>query len=175
MESIIKNSILHLSAASLLSPHHHGFLLKRSTLSALLTTTFDQLDSFRSYRHTHCVFFDLSKAFDSISHRKLLWKLSHYSIHPACLAWLKDFLTNRNQVKIKSALSSPINCIIGTLQAPAVSSLIFLIYVNDLPSVIKHSKICLYADVKLYICVSSVQDINDLQSDINNFSVWFNC
>ena len=39
MESIIKDSILlHLSVASLLSPHQHGFLPKRSTLSALLTT-----------------------------------------------------------------------------------------------------------------------------------------
>ena len=46
---------------------------------------------------------------------------------------------------------------------------------NDLPSVIKHSKICLYADnVKLYKSISSVQDINDLLSDINNFSAWCN-
>ena len=116
MESIIKDSILlHLSAASLLFPHQLGFLPKRFILSALLPTTFDWLDSFRTYRNTHCFFFNLSKAFDSISHRKLLWKLSHFSIHPACLTWLKSFLTNRNQaVKIKSALSSPINCISGT-------------------------------------------------------------
>ena len=122
MKSIIKDSILlYLSAANLLCPHQRGFLPKRSTLSALRTTTFDWLDSFRTYRHTNCVFFDLSKTFDSISHRKLLWKLSYYSIHSACLAWLKDFLTNRSQaVKIKAALSSPINCIRGTPQGSVV-------------------------------------------------------
>ena len=73
MESIIKNSILLLlSSASLLSLHQRGFLPKRSTLFALPTTTFDWLNSFCTYRHTHCVFFDLRKAFNSISRRKLL-------------------------------------------------------------------------------------------------------
>ena len=160
LESIIKDNILlHLSAASLLSPHQNGFLPKRSTLSALLTTTFDWLNSFCTYRYNHCVFFDLSQAFDSISHRKLLWKLSRYSMYPACLAWLKDFFTIRNRaVKIKSALSSPINCISGTPQGSVVSSLLFLIYVNDLPSVIKLSKIFLYVDnVKLCKSISSIQ------------------
>ena len=46
---------------------------------------------------------------------------------------------------------------------------------NDLPPVIKLSKIFLYADVvKHYKSSSPVQDINDLQSDINNFSAWCN-
>ena len=74
----------------------------------------------------------------------------------SCLA--QDFFTNRNQaVKIKYASSRPINCISSTPQGSVVSSLLFLIYMNDIPSVIKHSKICLYAgDVKLYKSISSV-------------------
>ena len=39
---------------------------------------------------------------------------------------------------------------------------------NDLTSVIGHSKICLYVDnVKLCKSISSIQSINSLQSDIN--------
>ena len=62
-------------------------------------------------------------------------------------------------------------------QGSVVSSILFLNYMNDIPSVNKYSKICLYADeVKLYKSINSVQNINDLQSDINNFSrpTWCN-
>ena len=44
---------------------------------------------------------------------------------------------------------------------------------NDLPSVIKHSKICLYADdVKLYKPIISSQDIINLQSEIDHLFSW---
>ena len=49
----------------------------------------------------------------------------------------------------------------------------FLIYMNDLPSVIKHSKNCLYVDdVKLQEPIISSQDIINLQSAIDNLSSW---
>ena len=117
----------------------------------------------------HIVFFDLSKAFDSICHRKLLYKLSLYSLHPVCLAWIKAFLSDRSQrVKIKSCLSNPITCSSGTLQGSVLSSILFTIYINDLPSVIHHSNICLFADdVKLYNSIATQADIENLQSDIN--------
>ena len=39
---------------------------------------------------------------------------------------------------------------------------------NDLPQVIKNSKICLFADdIKLYTSVNSLQDKQNLQNDIN--------
>ena len=140
MEIIIKDSLLsHLTSESLISPFQHGFLPGRSTLSALLSTTFDWLIFFRTGSHTHCVFFDLSKTFDSISHRKLLWKLSSYSIHPQCIEWIKDFLSNRTQtVKIQSVQSHPVKCTSGTPQGLVRSTILFLIYMNDLSSVIKH-------------------------------------
>ena len=75
MESIIKDDLIyHQSTEYLLSPFQHGFLPKRATLSASLSTSFDWLTSIKNHCHTHCVFFDLNKAFDSISHMKLLIK-----------------------------------------------------------------------------------------------------
>ena len=44
---------------------------------------------------------------------------------------------------------------------------------NDLPLAIKYSKICLYAeDVKLYLPISSHDDINYLQFDSDRLSSW---
>ena len=98
METVIKDILLsHLTSESLISPFQHGFLPGRSTLSALLSATFDWLPSFRTGSRTHCIFFNLSKAIDPIAHRKLLWKLFSYSIHSQCRAWIKDFLSDRTQ------------------------------------------------------------------------------
>ena len=39
---------------------------------------------------------DFSKAFDTISHKKLLIKLYSYGICGKMLGWIKDFLTDRS-------------------------------------------------------------------------------
>jgi hypothetical protein len=175
METIIKDSILrHLMSQSLLTPYQHGFLPGRSTLSALISTSFDWISSFASSKHTHCIFFDLSKAFDTVCHRKLIHKLSHYSLHPLCLNWIQTFLSNRTQkVKIKSSFSQSVDCLSGVPQGSVLSSILFILYMNDLPTVIKNSNICMFADdVKLYTTVNSIQDKLNLQADINSLSDW---
>jgi len=103
-----------------------------------------------------------------------LWKLSLCSVHPLCLDWIKQFLANRIQrVKVNSTLSNPVNCTSGTPQGSVISSILFIIYMNDLPSVINHANICLYADdVKLYLPITSPLDSTNLQSDINNLASW---
>jgi hypothetical protein len=175
METIIKDCMLtHLMSQSLITPYQHGFLPKRSTLSALVSTYFNWISSYAESKHTHCIYFDLSKAFDSVCHRKLIHKLSYYSLHPLCLNWIKAFLSGRTQkVKIKQATSFPSVCTSGVPQGSVLSSILFLLYMNDLPQIIKHSNICLFADdVKLYTSVNSLQDKQNLQIDINSLAEW---
>lgn len=47
--------------------------------------------------NSDCVFLDFSRAFDSVSHNLLMFKLSFLNIDPKVFAWLKDFFCNRNQ------------------------------------------------------------------------------
>lgn len=58
----------------------------------------------------------------------------------------------------------------------AVSSgitLLFLIYVNDLGSVINHSTIKLFADdVLLYTPANTLKDYSSLQDDLNSIFSW---
>ena len=75
MEIKIKDCMLeHLMSQSLLSPYQHGFLLEQYTISALASTYFNWIICYAEFKHTHCIYVDLSKAFDSVCHRKLIPK-----------------------------------------------------------------------------------------------------
>ena len=52
------------------------------------------------------VFFDLRKAFDSVSHRALIQKLSKLDLPPLLFQWLQDYLTGRFQQVAIGALGN---------------------------------------------------------------------
>jgi len=43
------------------------------------------------------VYTDLEKAFDKVSHKRLINKLYSYKINPRVIKWIESFLTNRRQ------------------------------------------------------------------------------
>jgi hypothetical protein len=56
---------------------------------------------------TDMIVLDFAKAFDKVSHPRLLHKLEHYGIHGNNKNWIKSFLNNRTQA-VKSC-TSPIS------------------------------------------------------------------
>ena len=116
----------------------------------------------------HCLLLDFAKAFDSVPHERLLLKLRSLGICGNLLKWLRFFLTQRKQrVVINGAYSDWVDVTSGVPQGTVLGPLLFLLYVNDLDSVVKYSTIKLFADdVLLYAPVSSIKDCSALQDDL---------
>ena len=77
----------HLDQHHLLSRFQHGFHTRHSCETQLLTTVHDLMQMFDSRKQVDVAVLDFSKAFDTVPHRRLLKKLSHYDIDGPILLW----------------------------------------------------------------------------------------
>ena len=113
------------------------------------------------------MFIDLSKAFDSIDHSLLIAKLSAYGFDKISLQWFSTYLSNRQQcVVLDHVYSDWATVMRGVPQGSVLGPLLFIIYMNDLPAVLQHSHMNLFADdIALYVMHS---DPNILQTYLNH-------
>jgi len=137
-EKLLYDSLYHyVECKSMLSKHQYGFRAKVSTEFAIYDIVECISENLDQKILTCAVFLDLSKAFDTVDHSVLLWKLEHYyGIRGLPLQLFENYLHRREQYTIVDKCRSQtqqINC--GLPQGSILSPLLFSLYVNDLPKV----------------------------------------
>jgi hypothetical protein len=148
MESLISKSVLnHMITNNLFTKSQHGFLSKCSTLTAQLPCYNEWFKALDNGHWIDVISLDYSKAFDTVSHNKLMYKVQQYGFSSKMCAWITSFLQDRKQcVRVGNVLSSWSEVLSGASQGSACGPLLFNIYVNDMPSVVNFSKIVIYAN-----------------------------
>ena len=96
---------------------------------------------------TFGIFLDLSKAFDTINHEILYEKLYYYGIQDIALDWVKIHLENQTQfIQFGSSRSYNRKISLGIPQGSILGPLLFIVYVNDLPTIPSLTQSVLFAD-----------------------------
>ena len=129
----------------LLYPRQFGFRSKLSPIHALSDITDMIRDN--SNLDISCILLDLQKAFDTINHEFLLYKLEAYGVRGVCLDWFTSYLSKRSQcVSINGKVSKPLLIDCGVPQGSILCPLLFIIYVNEYPNSCENIIPFLFAD-----------------------------
>ena len=176
MEGLVREQVMeYLLTNKLISSKQFGFLSGRSTTLQLLT----MLDNWTSILDrggaVDVIYFDFMKAFDKVSHGRLLAKLRTYGIDGNLHTWINGFLSDRKQrVTVNGTNSNWEDVTSGVPQGSVLGPLLFVIFINDLPeSVDADSLLVLFADdAKLSREVACVNDKEDVQENIDHMEKW---
>ena len=165
----------HLTDNNLITNVQYGFRSKRSTTSALIKFSDEILSSMENGNMCGTVSLDLSKPFDTVQHEFLLKKLRWVGVSDLDLRWFESYLDDRSQrTACANHVSDPLPVTIGVPQGSILGPLLFIVYINDLPGIINHCQVSIYADDTIIYCCSSSTDIiqDSLNSDLAIVTEW---
>ena len=182
LESIVRSHILkHLAQNNILRSEQHGFREGRSCLTNLLEIVEKWTKILDDGDGIDVAYLDFSKAFDLVSHKHLIYKMSKYGITNQVLGWVEAFLSQRSQrVVIRGTASESFAVTSGVPQGSVLGPVLFLIYINDLPLEII-SPLSLFADdSKIFTKIisdrnrkeNSIKGNEVLQNDLEAIKSW---
>ena len=131
-EKIIKSSIIHF-IDNKINKHQHGFIKGKSCLTNLLETMDCIIEIIDQGDPVDIFYFDFKKAFDRVTHNRLLYKIECQGIKGKVLDIIRDFLTGRSFHVCVGGKFSNLKDVLSVL-----GPLLFVLYINDQ----QHKKFC---------------------------------
>ena len=151
------------SLCPLFANARHGFLQGRSTVTQLLAFYHEIGQSLGKSLQSDIVYLDLAKAFDSVSHQRLLLKLSRYGVSGKLLQWFESYLGERGQQCLVHGFTQ-VALQFHQESLRAVSSVLLPVIQN---------RITLFADdSKCSNVIESLQDYESFQKEVDSLHGW---
>lgn len=174
LEHIVSKHILtFLNDHDILFQYQHGFRKGLSTTTQLIETVHDISQSINNRGQTDIIFLDFAKAFDKVSHPKLLFKIEALFKNPQITNWFCSYLSSRMQfVELGGCVSRPAPVASGVPQGSVLGPLLFLIFIDDIRCGIS-VPIKLFADdCILYNKIETKQDQLKLHNELLKIKHW---
>ena len=120
------------------------------------------------------VFLDISKPFDKVCHKGIIFNLKQNGIFVKLLSVLSDFLKHRKQrVLLNEQVSSWTGVNVGVAQGSILGPLFFLVYINDLADGLSSNATLFADDTSLFLVIHDVDtSTNELNNDLYQINKW---
>nr|VZI33573.1 unnamed protein product [Spirometra erinaceieuropaei] len=171
MERIIKQQLMRfLEQNHLPSDSRHGFRKGRSCVTNLLYC----LEHWtRAVDMVHAIYIDFKKAFDSVPHHRLLYKLSRAGVRGKLLVWIRSFLLGRSQaVHVGEQQSAEVGVRNGVPQGSVLGPTLFPVYVNERVNELDCDVAMFTDDIKIWSTIRSEVDEARLQTNRDHLEQW---
>ena len=129
----------HLTKHNIISPTQYAFRPNSNCTLALQTIIDDISKNKLKRKPTMGIYIDLSKAYDTVSHEKLLNKLQNeFNFTPPTVNFFRSYFRNRRQsLHTQNAKSTEQIITHGIPQGSTLSTTFFLLYINNIIKTVK--------------------------------------
>lgn len=112
---------------------------------------------------------------ETIDRRRLIEKLKIFGFQQRVIQWFEGYLQERSQrTKVNGHYSDPAFNDLGVPQGSVLGAILFILYINDMPHMLKSSFINLFADDTLiYVYGNDCDDLRRrLNEDLERINEW---
>ncbi len=164
----------HCMTNNLLTEKNSGFKRLDSTINRLVHITHELYNNLDQKMDTLIVFLDISKAFDRVWHPGLLFKLRQFGITGSLYECLASYLSNRNQKVVIGGEESSIQTTnAGVPQGSILGPLLFLIFINDIVSVVENPMFLFADDSSLMNAFININTaLPSINRDLQHLTSW---
>ena len=136
----------------------------------------DITDALEHNKYAVGIFIDIKKAFDTINHDILVYKLERYGIRVIVLDCIIRYLSKRQQyVKMGNDCSSCLDIACGVPQGSVLGPKVFILYINDICRVSNVLRLVLFADDTNIFCSGEnlEQLVENIEHEMHKLKTWF--
>lgn len=179
IEKVVKNRMVQfMEEHNIMNKEQFGFRSHHSTTAQLTRICDFTTDNFNKNLYTGVMLFDIEKAFDTMWHNGLIYKMIQKKFPNYIIKFIISYLSNRIfTVQIKNSLSDEkiINC--GVPQGSVLGPILYTLYISDITTT-ANTNLALYADdTAIYTCSHRLNTIkNRLTKNANriqkHYSKW---
>lgn len=165
----------YLSVNNLLTKYQHAYRKGHSTCTALTQMSDDWYRDLDNKMICGAVLLDFTAAFDVIEHKLLLEKLVCYGFKPSAATWMESYLMDRSQrVFFNGSYSNSVLVESGIPQGSCLGPLMYSVFTNDLPQVLRYANLSMYADdTTVYASAKTAEELTViLNRELSSIGKW---